>query len=304
MVDLVRHASWGPARIFGLDHKGALAPGFDADIVVFDPEVKHTISAETHVMNVDYDPFEGWEVTGKPRFVLSRGETVYADGKVVSQPGHGRFVKRSLFEPVWRADAEFGVTVLPDPPYQRLVELIVKAEQLGFDSGWTYDSPILWQEPYPLITLLAAQTERMRIGMCVTNPVTREPAVTASAHATLQDISGGRMVMGIGRGDSRGARDGPQADEDRRVRAAADDDQGVHERAPGGVGGHGDPAQVGAGQAGDPALRRRLRAARAGRGGARRRRRDHPARRPGDHRVDDGHGAARRPRRRGATRRR
>ncbi len=97
---------------------------------------------------------------------------------------------------------DFGVTVLPDPPYQRLVELIVKAEQQGFDSGWTYDSPILWQEPYPLVTLLADRTERMRIGMCVTNPVTREPAVTASAHATLQDISNGRMVMGIGRGDS------------------------------------------------------------------------------------------------------
>ena len=70
IVDLVRHGSWGPARIFGLDKKGALAPGFDADVVVFDPEVKHTISAKTHVMNVDYDPFEGWEVTGKPRFVL------------------------------------------------------------------------------------------------------------------------------------------------------------------------------------------------------------------------------------------
>jgi probable F420-dependent oxidoreductase len=97
---------------------------------------------------------------------------------------------------------QFGVTVLPDPPYQRLVELIVKAESHGFDSGWTYDSPILWQEPYPLITLLARETTRMRIGMCVTNPVTREPAVTASAHATLQDISGGRMVMGMGRGDS------------------------------------------------------------------------------------------------------
>ena len=53
---------------------------------------------------------------------------------------------------------DFGVTVLPDPPYQRLVELIVKAESLGFDSGWTYDSPILWQEPYPLITLLADRT--------------------------------------------------------------------------------------------------------------------------------------------------
>src|SRR4051795_2096807 len=97
---------------------------------------------------------------------------------------------------------EFGVTVLPDPPWQRLVELIVKAESLGFDSGWTYDSPILWQEPYPLISVLAERTTTMRLGMCVTNPVTREPAVTASAHATLQDISGGRIVMGMGRGDS------------------------------------------------------------------------------------------------------
>jgi dihydropyrimidinase len=99
VVDLVRHASWGPARIFGLDRKGTIAPGFDADIVVFDPEVQHTISAKTHVMNVDYDPFEGWAVQGKPRFVLSRGTTVYEDGKVVSWPGQGRFVKRSLFEP-------------------------------------------------------------------------------------------------------------------------------------------------------------------------------------------------------------
>jgi probable F420-dependent oxidoreductase len=97
---------------------------------------------------------------------------------------------------------QFGVTVLPDPPYTRLVELIALAERQGFHSGWTYDSPILWQEPYPLITLLVDATEHMRIGMCVTNPITREPAVTASAHATLQDISGGRIVMGMGRGDS------------------------------------------------------------------------------------------------------
>jgi probable F420-dependent oxidoreductase len=97
---------------------------------------------------------------------------------------------------------QFGVTVLPDPPYTRLVELVTLAEQHGFHSGWTYDSPILWQEPYPLLTLLVQATQSMRIGMCVTNPVTREPAVTASAHATLQDISGGRIVMGIGRGDS------------------------------------------------------------------------------------------------------
>jgi len=115
----------------------------------------------------------------------------------------------------------FGVTVLPDPPYTRLVELIAMAERQGFDSGWTYDSPILWQEPYPLVTLLADRTERMRIGMCVTNPVTREPAVTASAHATLQDISGGRTVMGMGRGDSAvrmmGRKPTPIAEFERRL---------------------------------------------------------------------------------------
>jgi dihydropyrimidinase len=96
-TDLVRYCSWAPARIFGLDRKGALAPGYDADVVVFDPDVRRTISAKTHVMDVDYDPFEGWEVAGAPRFVLSRGDTVFADGKVVSEPGHGRYVHRSQF---------------------------------------------------------------------------------------------------------------------------------------------------------------------------------------------------------------
>jgi probable F420-dependent oxidoreductase len=96
----------------------------------------------------------------------------------------------------------FGVTVLPDPPSTRFVELMKLAEENGFDIGWTYDSHILWQEAYPLLTLLALNTERMKFGHCVTNPGTREPTVTASAYATLHDISGGRAVLGIGRGDS------------------------------------------------------------------------------------------------------
>ena len=96
----------------------------------------------------------------------------------------------------------FGVTVLPDPPSSRFVELMQLAEENGFEIGWTYDSHILWQEAYPLFTLLAVKTERLKMGHCVTNPGTREPTVTASAYATLHDISGGRMVMGIGRGDS------------------------------------------------------------------------------------------------------
>jgi probable F420-dependent oxidoreductase len=96
----------------------------------------------------------------------------------------------------------FGVTILPDPPWQRLVELMQLAEQNGFDYGWTYDSHVLWQEPYPLLTLAAMKTERLKLGLNVTNPGTREPTVTASAFATLQDVSQGRMIMGIGRGDS------------------------------------------------------------------------------------------------------
>ena len=96
----------------------------------------------------------------------------------------------------------FGVTVLPDPPASRVVELLSLAEQNGFEYGWTYDSHILWHDPYPLLTMAALETSTLKLGLNVTNPGTREPTVTASAFATLQAISGGRMVIGIGRGDS------------------------------------------------------------------------------------------------------
>jgi probable F420-dependent oxidoreductase len=96
----------------------------------------------------------------------------------------------------------FGVTVLPDPPYTRFLELIELAEQQGFEYGWTYDSPLLWQEASPLFALAIERTKRMKFGHFVTNPGTREPTVLAALYATLHDISEGRMVMGIGRGDS------------------------------------------------------------------------------------------------------
>ena len=96
----------------------------------------------------------------------------------------------------------FGVTVLPDPPYQRFIDLLAIAESHGFEYGWTYDSHVLWQESFPLLTLAAQATTTMKLGHCVTNPGTREPTVLASGYATLHDISDGRMVMGIGRGDS------------------------------------------------------------------------------------------------------
>ena len=96
----------------------------------------------------------------------------------------------------------FGVTVLPDPPFSRFLELIKLAEDHGFDYAWTYDSHILWQESYATLPVAADHTERIKFGHFVTNPGIRDPTVTASWYATMQDISNGRMVMGIGRGDS------------------------------------------------------------------------------------------------------
>src|SRR5919206_2995589 len=96
----------------------------------------------------------------------------------------------------------FGVPVPPAPPYTRFLELLELAEQQGFEYGWTYDSHVLWHESTPLLALAAERTKRMKLGHFVTNPGTREPTVLASMYATLHVISGGRMVMGIGRGDS------------------------------------------------------------------------------------------------------
>ncbi len=97
---------------------------------------------------------------------------------------------------------DFGITLKPDMPVERIVSLTRRAEAAGFGYGWIFDSHVLWKEPYPLLTLMAASTERMRLGTCVTNPAVRDPTVTASLLATLNLISKGRMQLGIGRGDS------------------------------------------------------------------------------------------------------
>ena len=97
---------------------------------------------------------------------------------------------------------QFGFTLKPEHTLERTLALTRQAEAAGFDYGWLFDSHVLWRDPYPLLTLMAGATERLRLGTCVTNPGTREPTVTASALATLDEISGGRMDLGIGRGDS------------------------------------------------------------------------------------------------------
>jgi len=97
---------------------------------------------------------------------------------------------------------QFGFCLKPDYTPAETVRLTKTAEDGGFEYGWLFDTHVLFREPYPLLTLMAMNTERMRLGTCVTNPGTREPSVTASILATLDEISGGRMDLGIGRGDS------------------------------------------------------------------------------------------------------
>jgi probable F420-dependent oxidoreductase len=96
----------------------------------------------------------------------------------------------------------FGVTVLPDPPFSRFLDLTKLSEKHGFQYGWTYDSHILWQDSYATMPVVGMHTEKMILGHFVTNPGIRDATVTASWYATMQDLTNGRMVMGIGRGDS------------------------------------------------------------------------------------------------------
>src|SRR5215470_15322481 len=98
----VEIVSTAPARIFGMyPKKGTLAPGSDADIVVWDPEAPHLISAETHHMRVDYSMFEGFRVKGNARQVFSRGELIARDGTCIAKAGRGAYLRRSARGGAW-----------------------------------------------------------------------------------------------------------------------------------------------------------------------------------------------------------
>ena len=93
----VEMCSTTPARMFGLyPRKGIIAPGADADIVVYDPSVRQTLGVATHHMNVDYSAYEGMEITGKVAVTISRGQVVVADGEFRGAPGHGSYLSRDL----------------------------------------------------------------------------------------------------------------------------------------------------------------------------------------------------------------
>jgi probable F420-dependent oxidoreductase len=97
---------------------------------------------------------------------------------------------------------DFGLVLQTDPPARAVVETMRTAEDLGFRYGWTFDSVVLWQEPFVIYSQILASTSSLIVGPMVTNPGTRDWSVTASLFATLNDMFGNRTVCGIGRGDS------------------------------------------------------------------------------------------------------
>ncbi|MEU0054180.1 TIGR03842 family LLM class F420-dependent oxidoreductase [Streptomyces sp. NPDC006184] len=97
---------------------------------------------------------------------------------------------------------DFGLVLQTDPPASRVISLMKRAERNGFRYGWTFDSAVLWQEPFVIHSQILANTSRLKVGPMVTNPGTRAWEVTASTFATLNDMFGNRTVCGIGRGDS------------------------------------------------------------------------------------------------------
>jgi probable F420-dependent oxidoreductase len=97
---------------------------------------------------------------------------------------------------------EFGLVLQNDPPARLVVERMVQAEGNGFSHGWTFDSHVLWQEPFVVYSQVLAATSTLTVGPMVTNPGTRDWSVTASMFATLNEMHGNRTVCGMGRGDS------------------------------------------------------------------------------------------------------
>ena len=97
---------------------------------------------------------------------------------------------------------DFGAVLQTNPPASRTVHLAKLAEQHGFSHVWTFDSHLLWQEPYVIYSQILNETNRVIVGPMVTNPATRDWTVTASLYATLNEMYGNRTICGIGRGDS------------------------------------------------------------------------------------------------------
>jgi probable F420-dependent oxidoreductase len=97
---------------------------------------------------------------------------------------------------------DFGLVLQNDPPAARVIDLCKRAETYGFSHAWTFDSHLLWEEPYVVYSRILNETHKLIVGPMVTNPATRDWTVTASLFATLNEMYGNRTICGIGRGDS------------------------------------------------------------------------------------------------------
>src|ERR1051325_11522512 len=97
---------------------------------------------------------------------------------------------------------DFGVVLQTKPPASGVIAMMQRGEEAGFSYGWTWDSHVLWQEPFVIYSRILSATSAMTVGPMVTNPGTRDWSVIASLFSTLNDMYGNRTVCGIGRGDS------------------------------------------------------------------------------------------------------
>jgi probable F420-dependent oxidoreductase len=97
---------------------------------------------------------------------------------------------------------DFGLVAQTNPPAKQVIELAKRAEEAGFTHFWTFDSAVLWEEPFVIYSQILSATKRITVGTMVTNPLTRDWTVTASLFATLNEMFGPRTICGIGRGDS------------------------------------------------------------------------------------------------------
>ena len=151
---------------------------------MYDPNGRTRISVETHHMNMDHSAYEGYEIAGKVDTVISRGTVVVVRRRVPRPPGPRPVPPRGLSDLpellTEGADMDIGVVFQRDPPAARVVELAQQAEAAGFSHVWTFDSHLLWQEPYVIYSQILAATARVIVGPMVTNPGTRDWTVTAS----------------------------------------------------------------------------------------------------------------------------
>ena len=213
----VELTSTTPARMFGLyGKKGVIQPGADADIVVYDPNGHTSIGVgKTHHMNMDYSRVGGLRDRRTRRHRAQPRQGRRRRQRVPRRRRATDATSSAACRSTWsRGPAmDFGAVLQTNPPASRTIHLAKLAEQYGFSHVWTFDSHLLWQEPYVIYSQILAETHRIKVGPFVTNPATRDWTVTASVFATLNEMYGNRTVVRHRPRRLGGARHERQADD-------------------------------------------------------------------------------------------